>query len=104
MSILKETNSLKDFQVNIMGVKMVVDVERLMSEITLATTQEEEESSGLTINAAKYETLRTLLDVIFTGDEQIDDKMGYKSLDNSTFPFKLALNTLIEYKIIKEVN
>ena len=104
MSILKETNSLKDFQVNIMGVKMVVDVERLMSEITLPVTEEEGESSGLAINAAKYETLRTLLDVILTGEEQIDDKMGYKSLDNSTFPFKLALNTLIEYKIIKEVN
>ncbi len=101
---MKETNSLKDFQASIMGVKMVVDVEKLMTHITLETTKEEEESSGLAINAAKYEILRTLLDVIFTGDEQIDDKMGYKSLDNSTFPFKLALNTLIEYKIIKEVN
>ncbi len=104
MSILKETNSLKDFQVKIMGVKMVVDVEKVIDHITMESDDDEEHSSGLAINAAKYEILRVLLDVIFSGDEQIDDKMGYKSLDNSTFPFKLALNTLIEYKIIKEVN
>jgi|ETNvirenome_6_85_1030632.scaffolds.fasta_scaffold00046_31 hypothetical protein len=104
MSILKETNSLKDFQAEIMGVKMIVDMEKVIEQITIDTSKEEDEVGGFAINAAKYEILRVLLDVIFSGDEQIDDKMGYKSLDNSTFPFKLALNTLIEYKIIKEVN
>jgi len=34
----------------------------------------------------------------------MDNKMGYKSLDNSGFPFKLAFNTLIEHKILKETN
>ena len=107
MSILKELNSLKDYQVDIMGTKMVVDLEELMSCIKLEKEKKEGEdelSQDFAINAAKYEMLRLFLDVLLSTDEEIDEKMGYKSLDNLSFPFKLSFNTLVEYKIIKEVN
>ena len=108
MSILREMSSLKDFQVEIMGTKMVVDLNELMNCITLEKQSKikegEEVIDNLAINAAKYEMLRLFLDVILSTDEEIDEKMGYKSLDNLSFPFKLSFNTLIEYKIIKEVN
>jgi len=101
-------SSLKDFQVEIMGTKMVVDLNELMNCITLEKESKnkegEEVTDNLAINAAKYEMLRLFLDVILSTDEEIDEKMGYKSLDNLSFPFKLSFNTLIEYKIIKEVN
>jgi len=101
-------SSLKDFQVDIMGTKMVVDLDELMNCITLEkeskTKEDEEVTDNLAINAAKYEMLRLFLDVILSTNEEIDEKMGYKSLDNLSFPFKLSFNTLIEYKIIKEVN
>ena len=109
MSILREMSSLKDFQVDIMGTKMVVDLDELMNCITLekeSKTKEGEDikEDGLAINAAKYEMLRLFLDVVLSTEEEIDEKMDYKSLDNLSFPFKLSFNTLIEYKIIKEVN
>ncbi len=107
MSILKETNSLKDYQVDIMGTRMVVDLEELMSCIKLEKEKkkgEDELNQDFAINAAKYEMLRLFLDVLLSTDEEIDEKMGYKSLDNLSFPFKLSFNTLVEYKIIKEVN
>lgn len=107
MSILKESNSLKDYQVDIMGTRMVVDLEELMSCIKLEKEKKEGEdelSQDFAINAAKYEMLRLFLDVLLSTDEEIDEKMGYKSLDNLSFPFKLSFNTLVEYKIIKEVN
>lgn len=108
MSILREMSSLKDFQVDIMGTKMVVDLDELMNCITLEKEskikEDEEVTDNLAINAAKYEMLRLFLDVILSTNEEIDEKMGYKSLDNLSFPFKLSFNTLIEYKIIKEVN
>ena len=108
MSILKEMNSLKEFQVDIMGTKMVVDLDELMKCITLEKEVKKEEEgevvSDFAINAAKYEMLRLFLDVLLSTNEEIDEKMGYKSLDNLSFPFKLSFNTLIEYKIIKEVN
>ena len=108
MSILRGMSSLKDFQVDIMGTKMVVDLDELMNCITLEKEskikEDEEVTDNLAINAAKYEMLRLFLDVILSTNEEIDEKMGYKSLDNLSFPFKLSFNTLIEYKIIKEVN
>jgi len=108
MSILREMSSLKEFQVDIMGTKMVVDLDELMNCITLEKEPKikegEEITDNLAINAAKYEMLRLFLDVLLSTDEEIDEKMGYKSLDNLSFPFKLSFNTLIEYKIIKEVN
>jgi len=108
MSILREMSSLKDFQVDIMGTKMVVDLDELMNCITLEKEPKikegEEITDSLAINAAKYEMLRLFLDVLLSTDEEIDEKMGYKSLDNLSFPFKLSFNTLVEYKIIKEVN
>ena len=112
MSILKDMSSLKEYQVEILGSKMVVDLDEMMGFIKLDNEQynvEEENADGefkpeFAINAAKYEMLRLFLDVILSTNEEIDEKMGYKSLDNLSFPFKLSFNTLIEYKIIKEVN
>ena len=113
MSILKEMNSLKEFQVEIMGSKMVIDLDEMMGFIKLdkdfykvveEEDKEPEFKPDFAINAAKYEMLRLLLDVLLSTNEEIDEKMGYKNLDNLSFPFKLSFNTLIEYKIIKEIN
>jgi len=90
-----------------MGTRMVVDLEELMGCIKLEKEKKEGEdglNQDFAINAAKYEMLRLFLDVLLSTDEEIDEKMGYKSLDNLSFPFKLSFNTLVEYKIIKEVN
>jgi len=112
MSILKDTNSLKEFQVDIMGTKMVVDLDELMDIVKLDSEELTTKDDGTdkapqydyAINAAKYEMIRLFLDVLLSTNEEIDEKMGYRSLDNLSFPFKLSFNTLIEYKIIKEVN
>lgn len=105
MNILKDVNSLKDFQLDIMGMKMIIDVDELINQVIL----DKKEIDGklvddFAINAPKYEIFRVLLEVILSSQEEMDNKMGYKSLDNSGFPFKLAFNTLIEHKILKEIN
>jgi len=105
MNILKEMNSLKDFQLDIMGMKMIIDMDELITQVIL----DKKEIDGklvddFAINAPKYEIFRILLEVILTSQEEMDNKMGYKSLDNSGFHFKLAFNTLIEHKILKEIN
>ena len=57
------------------------------------------------INAAKYELINTMiqviLDVIETDD--MDDTMGPEiGLSKTSLSFKIAFNTLFEYGIIKE--
>lgn len=105
MNILQQMNSLKDFKLDIMGIKMIIDVDELIKQVIL----DKKEIDGkliddFAINAPKYEIFRLLLEVILSTEEEMDNKMGYKSLDNSGFPFKLAFNTLIEHKILKEIN
>ncbi len=105
MNILQQMNSLKDFKLDIMGIKMIIDLDELIKQVIL----DKKEIDGkliddFAINAPKYEIFRLLLEVILSSQEEMDNKMGYKSLDNSGFPFKLAFNTLIEHKILKEIN
>ena len=44
-----------------------------------------------------------MLEVVLNDNEIVDDSLGIRALRNSTIPFKLTLNTLINYNIIKEI-
>jgi transcription initiation factor IIE alpha subunit len=56
------------------------------------------------VNAAKYDILRTMLDVVLDVTEEIDETLGAEmGLEKSSLSFK-KLNTLYEYGIIKENN
>jgi hypothetical protein len=56
------------------------------------------------VDMAKYETIRTLLDVVFSTNEEVDDELGVeRALNDLPLPFKLSFNTLLEYGIIKEI-
>ena len=56
------------------------------------------------IDMAKYETIRTLFEIILTTQEEVDDDLGVqRALDKLPLPFKLSFNTLIQYGIIKEL-
>ena len=76
-------SSLKEYQVEILGSKMVVDLDEMMGFIKLDNEQysvEEENDDGefkpeFAINAAKYEMLRLFLDVILSTNEEIDEKI-----------------------------
>lgn len=56
------------------------------------------------IDMAKYETIRTLLEIVITTNEEVDDDLGVeRALNNLPLPFKLSFNTLLEYGIIREI-
>jgi hypothetical protein len=57
------------------------------------------------VNAAKYDLVRTMLEVILdvVDSDEIDDTMGAeRGLEKASFSFKLAFNTLFQYGILKE--
>jgi len=73
-------------------------------QVISATVTSREFEKGKEIDAAKYDVLRMCLEIIFTYNEEVDDAMGLsKALDDTTIPFKLAFNTLLDYGILKEV-
>ena len=55
------------------------------------------------IDMAKYETVRVLFEVVLSMQDEIDDNLGIdRALADTSLPFKLSFNTLLQYGIIKE--
>jgi hypothetical protein len=64
---------------------------------------EEDEFSGSTdmkINIIKFEMVKMLMDTILTEHEEIDEKLGMKSSNNTSIPFRLSFNSLLNKKLI----
>ena len=55
------------------------------------------------INLPRFEFFKLMLDTTCGIVEEVDDNMGIISLNKMSVPYKLALNTLINYKIIKKL-
>lgn len=101
----KLQSDLSNLQLDIVGVPMYVDIDEFVNLVTTESPKDEkdEEDTQFHINAPKYEILRLMLDVVLNDNEIVDDSLGIRALRNSTIPFKLTLNTLINYNIIKEI-
>jgi|LauGreDrversion4_2_1035121.scaffolds.fasta_scaffold244807_2 hypothetical protein len=89
--------------------KMVIETETITSydnenNVIGKTVTKRENERNKEIDLASYETLRLLMEVVFSyQNDDMDDTLGaQRALDSSTLPFKLSFNTLIKYGIIKE--
>ena len=58
--------------------------------------------SEMHINVVKYEAVKTMLEVLLTEDEEIDESLGLKGGNGLTIPFKLAFNSLLNKKLINK--
>ena len=92
-------NRQKSLQLDCCGAKMVVDVDRFLSLVTIKSIDNKYE-----INAPKYEILRLMLEVVLSESGETDSSMSYLNLEKMGFDFKLAFNTLIENNILKEID
>jgi hypothetical protein len=54
------------------------------------------------ISIVKYEMVKTLIDVILSENEDIDEKLANKVSSQLTIPFKLAWNTMLINKLIEK--
>jgi hypothetical protein len=60
-------------------------------------------SSGETnIHLVKYETVKTMIDVVLSEENEVDENLGLKTNEVS-IPFKIAFNTLLMKKIINKI-
>ena len=55
------------------------------------------------ISVTRYETFKSLVEVILTEREEMDENLGIHNAKNLTIPFKFAFNTLLINKIIKKL-
>ena len=95
-------NELRDFQIPMGNEYMYLDVDAFMEKICLPLTKKEKEKEEVSINLPKFEFFKLMLDVCLGYAEEVDDTLGQLGLNKTTIPFRLAINTLIEYKILKK--
>ena len=77
------------------------DVEDLLEK------REEGESEGLSYNTlidiTKWEMVKTMVDVLLSDNNIVDEQMGFVGLDKSmSIPSKLSFNTLMIHNLIKK--
>tara|TARA_B110000858_G_scaffold198532_1_gene266368 strand:+ start:11313 stop:11630 length:318 start_codon:yes stop_codon:yes gene_type:complete len=49
----------------------------------------------------KYEVIKTMIEVVLTEREELDDNLGIHSAKSTSIPFRIAFNTLLRHNIIK---
>jgi hypothetical protein len=77
-----------------------LDIDVMESYINIEPTKEV--VSGEThISVVKYEMVKTMVEILMTESEEVDETLGGKSSELS-IPFKLAFNTLLNKKILNK--
>ena len=57
-------------------------------------------STEMKINIIKFEMVKMLMDTVLTEHEEVDEKLGMKSSSNTSIPFRIAFNSLLNKKLI----
>ena len=94
---------------NFLGENYYIDVNELEDQVSLINSKyytpplSGESENEQQISVTRYETFKSLIEVILTEREELDENLGIHSAKNLTIPFKIAFNTLLYNKIIKQI-
>lgn len=61
----------------------------------------ETEGSEQQISVTRYDTFKSLIEVLLTEREELDESLGIHGAKDLTIPFKIAFNTLLINNILK---
>lgn len=85
----------------VLGDNYFIDIEKV-NEITIIKDSQSG-STDANISLVKFELVKTMIDVVMTESEEVDENLGVKGSNNLTLPFKLAFNTLLTHGILKTI-
>jgi hypothetical protein len=89
--------------IKVLGENYYIDLDRVEEYLDMSQTENDETMSGESetkINIIKFEMVKMLMDTVLTEHEEIDEKLGMKSSTNTSIPFRLAFNSLLNKKLI----
>jgi hypothetical protein len=90
---------------NVLGENYYIDLDEVEKYLDMSDQNDDtlDEISGTTemrINVIKFELVKLLLETILSEQEPLEDKLGLNSNKNTSVPFRLAFNTLLNKKLI----
>ena len=89
--------------IKVLGENYYIDLDKVEEYLDMSNQYPEDSTSGNTetrINIIKFEMVKMLVDTILTEHEEIDEQLGMKSSSNTSIPFRLAFNSLLNKKLI----
>lgn len=90
--------------INVLGENYYIDLDKVEEYLDMSSQDEGDEtvsgSTEMKINIVKFEMVKMLMDTILTEHEDIDEKLAMKSSTNTSIPFRLAFNSLLNKKLI----
>jgi len=93
--------------IKVLGENYYFDLDKIEEYLDMSVKpdedMEDDEFSGSTdmkVNIIKFEMVKMLMDTILTEHEEIDEKLGMKYSNNTSIPFRLSFNSLLNKKLI----
>jgi hypothetical protein len=89
--------------IKVLGENYYIDLDKIEEYLDMSDQYPDDETSGNTetrINIIKFEMVKMLMDTVLTEHEEIDEQLGIKSSSNTSIPFRLAFNSLLNKKLI----
>jgi hypothetical protein len=89
--------------IKVLGENYYIDLDKVEEFLDMSDQYPDDETSGNTetrINIIKFEMVKMLMDTVLTEHEEIDEQLGIKSSSNTSIPFRLAFNSLLNKKLI----
>lgn len=86
-----------------LGENYFIDLDKIEEYLDMGQDTTSDPSSGVTetrINIIKFEMVKMLLETVLTEQEIMDEKLGMKSNSNTSIPFRIAFNSLLNKKLI----
>ena len=92
--------------IKFLGENWYIDINEIEKTVSLDSSYLEVLDSGSTepqISVTRYEIIKSLIEVLLTEREELDDNLGIHGSKNLTIPFKIAFNTLLKNNILKNL-
>jgi len=79
-----------------------IDLDEIENVVNLELVPQSGGTVEQQIKFVKYDIVKMMLETVLTEREDVDDTLGVVTSNNTSIPFKLSFNTLLNNKIIKK--
>jgi hypothetical protein len=89
--------------IKVLGENYYIDLDVIEQYLDMSDDASPEPLSGtseMKINIIKFEMVKMLLETVLTEQDVVDEKLGMKSSSNTSIPFRIAFNSLLNKKLI----
>jgi hypothetical protein len=88
--------------INVLGEVYYIDLDLVEEYIGIPNDSEtmSGDTSEVKINIVKFDLVKMMLDTVLSEHDELDETLGMKQTSNTSIPFRIAFNSLLNKKLI----